>query len=72
MIENITGQRLPARPGKSPEGWRQPNFTQLIFGFLPEFGGLIGQIELDFRHKGHRQEARMGCDEMVTVDHACA
>src|SRR5206468_11274516 len=35
MIENIARKRLAACPGKGPEGRRQADPTQVLFGLLP-------------------------------------
>src|SRR6266446_5617595 len=67
MIEHIARQRLPARPGKGPERWRQPDGAELFFGAVPERHGLVGHVQRNLRDQRHPAQPRVRTNEFARV-----
>ena len=73
MVQDVAGERLSSRPGKSPEGRRQADLAQFLLGLLPQLRRLVGHMERDLRRVGHRAKPGLGADEGDRVhDHAAS
>ena len=54
MIEDVTGERLAARPGERPERRRQPNLAELVLGALPQRQRFLRQMQFHLGHQRRR------------------
>ena len=63
MVHDVTRQRLAACPGEGPEGRRQPDAVQFLFGFLPKRYGFIGEMQFDCGNERRTKEAGVGPNE---------
>ena len=68
MIENVAGERLAASPCEGPEGRRQSELAQLLFGLLPKLGRFFGEIEADFRRVRNDDEPCVRENEGRAID----
>ncbi len=63
MVEHVPRQGLAAGPGEGPEGRRQADLAQFLFGLLPDRHRLMGEMQPDFRHQRRRHDRGIGADE---------
>ena len=63
VVEDVARERLPARPGESPEWRRQPHGAELLFRFGPDRHRFVREPEFDLGDERRRRQPCIGEDE---------